>query len=205
MCDSGRSVFLPKIMEKRKIIPSSSQSFCFAFHTRCAKLNLGITAVRGDSPWSFCRWVMSCNMTNARVHVVSWHVGVFLFGWFLLFFLFKLWSFRPVAWIGGNWIKSNTSLNNCVWGCTTLQSGTFFQKRLLNCLSGYYLCFICNCRAVEHRPDVSCLWKLLGDTCTSVHVISPTKVNVQVPGSLLSKNATKQLLNKNELLILGGR
>ncbi|OWK61613.1 Tetratricopeptide repeat protein 37 [Lonchura striata] len=60
-------------------------------------------------------------------------------------------------------------------------------------------------RAVEHRPDVSCLWKLLGDTCTSVHVISPTKVNVQVPGSLLSKNATKQVLKKNELLILGGR
>nr|XP_021397210.1 tetratricopeptide repeat protein 37 isoform X2 [Lonchura striata domestica] len=59
-------------------------------------------------------------------------------------------------------------------------------------------------RAVEHRPDVSCLWKLLGDTCTSVHVISPTKVNVQVPGSLLSKNATKQVLKKNELLILGG-
>uniref|UniRef100_U3K379 SKI3 subunit of superkiller complex n=1 Tax=Ficedula albicollis TaxID=59894 RepID=U3K379_FICAL len=60
-------------------------------------------------------------------------------------------------------------------------------------------------RAVKHRPDVSCLWKLLGDTCTSVHVISPTKVNVQVPGSLLSKSATKQILKKNELLILGGR
>ncbi|XP_037981726.1 tetratricopeptide repeat protein 37 isoform X5 [Motacilla alba alba] len=60
-------------------------------------------------------------------------------------------------------------------------------------------------RAVKHRPDVSCLWKLLGDTCTSVHVISPTKVNVQVLGSLLSKNATKQVLMKNELLILGGR
>ncbi|XP_062370080.1 superkiller complex protein 3 isoform X5 [Cinclus cinclus] len=60
-------------------------------------------------------------------------------------------------------------------------------------------------RAVKHRPDVSCLWKLLGDTCTSVHVISPTKVNVQVPGSLLSKSATEQVLKKNELLILGGR
>uniref|UniRef100_A0A8C3UC71 Tetratricopeptide repeat domain 37 n=1 Tax=Catharus ustulatus TaxID=91951 RepID=A0A8C3UC71_CATUS len=60
-------------------------------------------------------------------------------------------------------------------------------------------------RAVKHRPDVSCLWKLLGDTCTSVHVISPDKVNVQVLGSLLSKNATKQILKKNELLILGGR
>uniref|UniRef100_A0A8C5U7Z4 Tetratricopeptide repeat domain 37 n=1 Tax=Malurus cyaneus samueli TaxID=2593467 RepID=A0A8C5U7Z4_9PASS len=60
-------------------------------------------------------------------------------------------------------------------------------------------------RAVKHRPDVSCLWKLLGDTCTSVHVISPTKVNVQVLGSLLGKNTTKQILKKSELLTLGGR
>ncbi|KFO10173.1 Tetratricopeptide repeat protein 37 [Balearica regulorum gibbericeps] len=60
-------------------------------------------------------------------------------------------------------------------------------------------------RATKHRPDVSCLWKLLGDTCTSVHVISPTKVNVQVLGSLLGKNAGKQMLNKIELLRLGGR
>lgn len=67
------------------------------------------------------------------------------------------------------------------------------------------MCFLYNCRAVKHRPDVSCLWKLLGDTCTSVHVISPAKVNVEVLGSLLNKNATKQTLKKNELLILGGR
>lgn len=60
-------------------------------------------------------------------------------------------------------------------------------------------------RATKHRPDVSCLWKLLGDTCTSVHVISPTKVNVQVLGSLLGKNAGKQMLKKSELLRLGGR
>ncbi|XP_068279218.1 superkiller complex protein 3 isoform X1 [Nyctibius grandis] len=60
-------------------------------------------------------------------------------------------------------------------------------------------------RATKHRPDVCCLWKLLGDTCTSVHVISPSKVNVQVLGSLLGKNAGKQVLEKTELLRLGGR
>ncbi|XP_051499454.1 SKI3 subunit of superkiller complex protein isoform X2 [Apus apus] len=60
-------------------------------------------------------------------------------------------------------------------------------------------------RAAKHRPDVSCLWKLLGDTCTSVHVISPAKVNVQVLGSLLGKNPDKQMLKKSELLGLGGR
>ncbi|XP_068279219.1 superkiller complex protein 3 isoform X2 [Nyctibius grandis] len=59
--------------------------------------------------------------------------------------------------------------------------------------------------ATKHRPDVCCLWKLLGDTCTSVHVISPSKVNVQVLGSLLGKNAGKQVLEKTELLRLGGR
>ncbi|NXY84906.1 TTC37 protein, partial [Alcedo cyanopectus] len=60
-------------------------------------------------------------------------------------------------------------------------------------------------RATKHRPDVSCLWKLLGDTCTSVHVISPARVNIQVPGSLLGENAGKEMLKKSELLILGGR
>nr|XP_009682805.1 PREDICTED: tetratricopeptide repeat protein 37 isoform X2 [Struthio camelus australis] len=60
-------------------------------------------------------------------------------------------------------------------------------------------------RATKCRPDVSTLWKLLGDTCTSVHVVSPTKVNVQVLGSLLGKNADKQMLDKSELLSLGGR
>uniref|UniRef100_A0A669R1N4 Tetratricopeptide repeat domain 37 n=1 Tax=Phasianus colchicus TaxID=9054 RepID=A0A669R1N4_PHACC len=60
-------------------------------------------------------------------------------------------------------------------------------------------------RATKHRPDISSLWKLLGDTCTSVHVISPTKVNVQVLGSLLGKNKGKQMVKKSELLRLGGR
>ncbi|XP_065717322.1 superkiller complex protein 3 isoform X2 [Patagioenas fasciata] len=60
-------------------------------------------------------------------------------------------------------------------------------------------------RAAKHRPDVSCLWKLLGDTCTSVHIISPTNVKVQVQGCLLGKDADKQMLEKSELLILGGR
>ncbi|NWR58481.1 TTC37 protein, partial [Bucorvus abyssinicus] len=60
-------------------------------------------------------------------------------------------------------------------------------------------------RAAKQRPDVSCLWKLLGDTCTSMHVISPNNVNVQVLGYLLGKNADKQMLKKTELLSLGGR
>uniref|UniRef100_A0A8C3RLK3 Tetratricopeptide repeat domain 37 n=1 Tax=Chelydra serpentina TaxID=8475 RepID=A0A8C3RLK3_CHESE len=56
-----------------------------------------------------------------------------------------------------------------------------------------------------HRPDVSCLWKLLGDACTIVHVISSSKVNVKVLGSLIGQNVGKQMLKKSELLSLGGR
>uniref|UniRef100_A0A8C3RLX6 Tetratricopeptide repeat domain 37 n=1 Tax=Chelydra serpentina TaxID=8475 RepID=A0A8C3RLX6_CHESE len=60
-------------------------------------------------------------------------------------------------------------------------------------------------RAAKHRPDVSCLWKLLGDACTIVHVISSSKVNVKVLGSLIGQNVGKQMLKKSELLSLGGR
>lgn len=65
--------------------------------------------------------------------------------------------------------------------------------------------YVIDYRAAKQRPDVSCLWKLLGDTCTSVHVISPNNVNVQVLGYLLGKNTDKQVLKKTELLSLGGR
>ncbi|NXD10853.1 TTC37 protein, partial [Nothocercus nigrocapillus] len=60
-------------------------------------------------------------------------------------------------------------------------------------------------RATECHPEMSSLWKLLGDICTSVHVVSPTKVKIQVLGSLLGENADKQILQKSELLSLGGR
>ncbi|XP_014452741.1 superkiller complex protein 3 [Alligator mississippiensis] len=60
-------------------------------------------------------------------------------------------------------------------------------------------------RAAKCHPDVSCIWKLLGDACTSVHVISTSKVNVKVLGYLIGQNTDKQTLKKSELLILGGR
>uniref|UniRef100_A0A8C6RPJ8 SKI3 subunit of superkiller complex n=1 Tax=Nannospalax galili TaxID=1026970 RepID=A0A8C6RPJ8_NANGA len=59
--------------------------------------------------------------------------------------------------------------------------------------------------ALQHRADVSCLWKLVGDTCTSLHAVSPSKVNVHVLGVLLGQKEGKQLLKKDELLHLGGR
>ncbi|XP_048187071.1 tetratricopeptide repeat protein 37 [Perognathus longimembris pacificus] len=60
-------------------------------------------------------------------------------------------------------------------------------------------------RALQHRADVSCLWKLVGDACTSLHAVSSSKVNVNVLGILLGQKDGKQALRKNELLHLGGR
>ncbi|XP_049625130.1 SKI3 subunit of superkiller complex protein [Suncus etruscus] len=59
--------------------------------------------------------------------------------------------------------------------------------------------------ALQHRADASCLWKLVGDACTSLHVVSLAKVNVNVLGILLGQKEGKQILKKTELLHLGGR
>ncbi|KAG8598337.1 hypothetical protein GDO81_002570 [Engystomops pustulosus] len=60
-------------------------------------------------------------------------------------------------------------------------------------------------RAVQQRPDLLCLWKLLGDSCTCLHLVSPIKVRVNVLGALVGQNTDSKLLNKSEILELGGR
>ncbi|MEE6508118.1 hypothetical protein FKM82_019100 [Ascaphus truei] len=60
-------------------------------------------------------------------------------------------------------------------------------------------------RAVQHRPDLLCLWKLLGDACTCLHAVSPSKVKVNVLAILVGRNEDRQLLSKSEILELGGR
>ncbi|XP_062068375.1 superkiller complex protein 3 [Lepus europaeus] len=59
--------------------------------------------------------------------------------------------------------------------------------------------------ALQQRADVSCLWKLIGDACTSLYAVSTSKVNIHVLGVLLGQKEGKQVLKKNELLHLGGR
>ncbi|XP_048667410.1 tetratricopeptide repeat protein 37 isoform X2 [Marmota marmota marmota] len=59
--------------------------------------------------------------------------------------------------------------------------------------------------ALQHRADVSCLWKLVGDACTSLCAVSSSKVNVNILGVLLGQKEGKQALKKTELLHLGGR
>ncbi|KAM3940662.1 superkiller complex protein 3 isoform 1-T2 [Leptodactylus fuscus] len=60
-------------------------------------------------------------------------------------------------------------------------------------------------RAVQQRPDLLCLWKLLGDSCTCLHQVSPAKARVNVLGALVGQNTEQKLLNKSEILELGGR
>ncbi|KAM9328956.1 superkiller complex protein 3 [Gastrophryne carolinensis] len=60
-------------------------------------------------------------------------------------------------------------------------------------------------RAVQQRPDLVCVWKLLGDTCTSLHAISPSKVRINVLAALVGQNKGHQVMNKSEVLELGAR
>uniref|UniRef100_A0A8D3BYI1 SKI3 subunit of superkiller complex n=1 Tax=Scophthalmus maximus TaxID=52904 RepID=A0A8D3BYI1_SCOMX len=62
-------------------------------------------------------------------------------------------------------------------------------------------------RAVELRPDLSCLWKLLGDACTAVSTVSPNRAHVLVPGPLagLDPNSQSPTLNQAQTLKVGER
>ncbi|XP_063309755.1 superkiller complex protein 3 [Pelobates fuscus] len=60
-------------------------------------------------------------------------------------------------------------------------------------------------RGIQERPDLVCLWKLLGDSCTCLHLVSPAKVAVHVPGALFGQNQGLQLTDKSNILELGGR
>ncbi|KAM4615710.1 tetratricopeptide repeat protein 37 [Polymixia lowei] len=62
-------------------------------------------------------------------------------------------------------------------------------------------------RAVELRPDLSCLWKLLGDACTAVSTVSQNRVQVLVPGPLAGLEPTTQshTLNQAQTLKVGER
>ncbi|XP_044225084.1 tetratricopeptide repeat protein 37 [Thunnus albacares] len=62
-------------------------------------------------------------------------------------------------------------------------------------------------KAVELRPDLSCLWKLLGDACTAVSTVSPNRVQVQVPAPLagIDPHTQNNMLNQTQTLKVGER
>ncbi|XP_070689878.1 tetratricopeptide repeat protein 37 [Pempheris klunzingeri] len=62
-------------------------------------------------------------------------------------------------------------------------------------------------RAVELRPDLSCLWKLLGDACSAVSTVSPNRAQVVVPALLVGvePNTQSHTLNQAQTLKVGER
>ncbi|XP_066567919.1 superkiller complex protein 3 [Amia ocellicauda] len=61
-------------------------------------------------------------------------------------------------------------------------------------------------RAVQCRPDLSCLWKLLGDVCTSIHSLAPARAQASVPGLLCGHSSSpRETLPKADILRLGSR
>ncbi|XP_060927149.1 superkiller complex protein 3 [Limanda limanda] len=62
-------------------------------------------------------------------------------------------------------------------------------------------------RAVELRPGLSCLWKLLGDACTTVSSVSTNRAQVLVPALLagLDPNSGSHVLNQAQTLKVGER
>uniref|UniRef100_A0A8D2JD68 Tetratricopeptide repeat domain 37 n=1 Tax=Varanus komodoensis TaxID=61221 RepID=A0A8D2JD68_VARKO len=101
-----------------------------------------------------------------------------------------------------NYVPALKGLGECYLMLAKMALADYLDGKALDYIE-HSLTFLA--RATKHRPEVSCLWKLLGDACSSVCVISSSKVNVQVLGFLLGQNMDKCVLNKSDLLSLGGR
>ncbi|KAM9392610.1 superkiller complex protein 3 [Pholidichthys leucotaenia] len=62
-------------------------------------------------------------------------------------------------------------------------------------------------RAVQLRPDLSCLWKLLGDACTAVSTVAPDRAQILMPATLagFDSSAPSHMLDKAQTLKAGER
>ncbi|CAK6950140.1 SKI3 subunit of superkiller complex protein isoform X1 [Scomber scombrus] len=62
-------------------------------------------------------------------------------------------------------------------------------------------------KAAELRPDLSCLWKLLGDACTAASTVSPNRAQVQVPAPLAGVDPLTQshMMNQAQTVKVGER
>lgn len=60
-------------------------------------------------------------------------------------------------------------------------------------------------RAVSFQPRFSCFWKLFGDSLTLPAALDSEYFPFILPGKLLNKNSETVLLEKNEMLNLGGK
>lgn len=63
--------------------------------------------------------------------------------------------------------------------------------------------------AAKMRPEISCLWKQLGDACTMLHMVPSQLLRINVAAELLKSGSTSaeatELLTKKEILPLGAR
>uniref|UniRef100_A0A7M4E7J6 SKI3 subunit of superkiller complex n=1 Tax=Crocodylus porosus TaxID=8502 RepID=A0A7M4E7J6_CROPO len=100
------------------------------------------------------------------------------------------------------YVSALKGLGECYLMVARAALADYLDDKALDCIEQSLEYFT---QAAKCRPDISCLWKLLGDACTSVHVISTSKVNVKVLGYLIGQKTDRQTLKKSELLILGGR
>lgn len=61
-------------------------------------------------------------------------------------------------------------------------------------------------RAAKLRPDLSCLWKLLGDACSTVSTVSPNRAQILMPALLCGFNTKQtQMLNQSQVIKVGER
>ncbi|KAM8865842.1 superkiller complex protein 3 isoform 1-T1 [Synchiropus picturatus] len=62
-------------------------------------------------------------------------------------------------------------------------------------------------KAAQLRPDLSCLWKLLGDACFAAGTVSPGRAQLHVPAALAGSGADLRscVLNQMETLKVGER
>lgn len=61
-------------------------------------------------------------------------------------------------------------------------------------------------RAATHRPDLSCLWKFMGDACTIIHHMAKETFRMEVPKKLLEKSDQEStVLSMIQTLELGAR
>lgn len=91
------------------------------------------------------------------------------------------------------------------WGFSSVQRLCSPVRHTTELLDIIWKAPVSPCRALQHQADVSCLWKLAGDACTSLHAVSPSTVHVRVLGVLLGQQEGSEVLKKDELLHLGGR
>nr|XP_014340513.1 PREDICTED: tetratricopeptide repeat protein 37 isoform X1 [Latimeria chalumnae]XP_014340514.1 PREDICTED: tetratricopeptide repeat protein 37 isoform X1 [Latimeria chalumnae]XP_014340515.1 PREDICTED: tetratricopeptide repeat protein 37 isoform X1 [Latimeria chalumnae] len=113
-------------------------------------------------------------------------------------------DYQLIVQMSEDYVPALKGLGECYLMLARSALNNYLDGRAVDCVEQALEFFT---RAIQHRADASCLWKLLGDACTTLQCVSPSKVNVRVSGLLLSHNESsqKQALNQTALLALGGR